>query len=104
MSNVVKFPVKPKSRIEGFLHCSKCSDETPEGWDVSDFSDYEVGLTKYGLEVWCNRHQEVVFYHNLLDVWTTVNLLKQIRGEEPMKIVEADRCQTDRLIHTIYFF
>ena len=100
MSNVITFPTKSEPKIEGYIHCKKCRENQPDNMSISEYSDYDVGLTEYGIEIWCNRHNESVMYFNLMDIWEIQNILKNVRGEIPMPIIEADLSKTDRLIHT----
>jgi hypothetical protein len=87
--NVIEFPKKSEPEIKGYFHCAKCTEEVPSDMSISEYSDYDVGFTSYGIEVWCNRHNERVFYFDLTDIWETLNLLKNIRGEEPMPIFKV---------------
>ena len=88
-NNVIEFPKKSEPEIKAYFHCGKCSEEVPSDMSISEYSDYAVGFTSYGIEVWCNRHNERVFYFNLTDIWGTLNLLKNVRGEEPMPIFKV---------------
>ena len=73
--NVIEFPKKSEPEIKGYFHCAKCTEEVPSDMSISEYSDYDVGFTSYGIEVWCNRHNERVFYFDLTDIWETLNLL-----------------------------
>lgn len=49
-----------ENEIDGYLHCSLCLDEWKSGArDVApaDFCRLNVGWTRRGLQVWCQRHQ-----------------------------------------------
>jgi len=89
-NNIIEFPKKSEPKIEGYFHCAKCGDEVPSNMSISEYSDNDVGFTPYGIEVWCNRHNERVFYFNLTDIWSTLNLLKDVRGEVPMPILKVE--------------
>jgi hypothetical protein len=39
-----------------FFHCDLYLKEKPTDISPADFSRLEVGFTKIGLQVWCNRH------------------------------------------------
>lgn len=60
MSNVIEIKpnLKPEeNNILMYLHCGLCLDEIPEGISPMDWSKSQVGWTKEGLQVWCNRHE-----------------------------------------------
>lgn len=40
-----------------FLHCGKCLNELPDGVSPKEFSQIQVGWSKEGVQVWCNRHE-----------------------------------------------
>jgi len=43
--------------ITTFIHCSKCLDYVPKGMSPAEWADISVGLTTWGLQVWCRRHR-----------------------------------------------
>lgn len=51
------------NNIVAYLHCSKCLEEMkadPEleaALSPKEYSKVQVGWTKQGLQVWCNRHE-----------------------------------------------
>ena len=44
------------NQIEMYLHCGKCLDELPSNITPRDWSMVQVGWTKQGIQIWCNRH------------------------------------------------
>ena len=40
-----------------FFHCSKCIKSIPKGMSPRKWARLEVGWTKKGLQVWCQRHE-----------------------------------------------
>ena len=46
------------NNIELYLHCGQCLKEWKKGSTLSprDYARTQVGWTKKGLQVWCNRH------------------------------------------------
>ena len=45
-----------------YLHCGKCMHEIPGGLEAPtiaprDWADLSVGWTRWGLQIWCNRHE-----------------------------------------------
>ena len=43
-------------QIESYIHCALCMKEIPEGESPQSYARYEIGWTKQGLQVWCDRH------------------------------------------------
>jgi len=78
--NVVQFPTKDEPEIKQFFHCAKCLDELPDGLSPREYTNYEVGMTERGIQVWCKRHEMNVTYMNLTDFWTTMRRIHQVRG------------------------
>jgi len=50
------------NEIKGFMHCSKCLHEKPDGVSPADWARVNVGWTKLGLQVWCVRHDTNVVH------------------------------------------
>ena len=107
MSKMFDFPtvnldeMKGSERIKSYFHCEKCMNEKPDGVSPREYGNYEVGLTDYGLEVWCKRHDELVTYINLTNVWDVIDVLKTLRGEPKMPLFEVpDYDRPDTLIYT----
>lgn len=48
--------------IKHFLECRKCAESCPVGITLQEWQDVQVGLTSYGLQVWCVRHKCNVFH------------------------------------------
>ena len=44
--------------IVSYFHCKKCLVELPKGVSPAEWSSQDVGWTEYGIQVWCNRHNE----------------------------------------------
>ena len=52
-----------------YMHCGKCIDEIPGGLEApsvspQDWADLSVGWTRWGFQVWCNRHKCNVVHVN----------------------------------------
>ena len=47
------------NKIDSYLHCKRCVDEVGhiEGESPESYSNYSVGWTEIGLQVWCDRHE-----------------------------------------------
>ncbi len=50
--------------IERYIHCSMCLDTVPTGQSPQEWSRYEVGLTKWGIQIWCARHKCNIMHIN----------------------------------------
>jgi hypothetical protein len=48
--------------IKHFLECKRCAESCPVGMSLQEWADIQVGLTAYGLQVWCVRHKCNVFH------------------------------------------
>lgn len=44
-------------QIKHVLECKRCTESCPAGTPLQDYVRVSVGLTPYGLQVWCARHQ-----------------------------------------------
>jgi len=44
------------NEISTFLHCSLCMFELPEGVSPRSYTNYDIGYTDIGLQIWCKRH------------------------------------------------
>ncbi len=58
-------PVEPAptdNSIQLFFHCAKCLANKPDGFAPQDWSDLAVGWSRWGVQVWCKRHQESVVH------------------------------------------
>ena len=49
-------------RIVRYLHCGKCLEALPYDMSPAEYGDLEVGWTKYGIQVYCNRHKANVIH------------------------------------------
>jgi len=47
---------KTKEQIVRYFHCSKCIDEIPYEESPATWARLNVGFTKQGMQVWCQRH------------------------------------------------
>lgn len=58
--DVVSRDIPNTNEITTFLHCSRCFDALQGGAapDLSprEFTEFEVGFTELGLQIWCRRH------------------------------------------------
>ena len=48
--------ISNQNSIKRFFHCSRCTQEMPDGESPSSWADLEVGWTVRGFQVWCKRH------------------------------------------------
>lgn len=46
--------------IKSYLHCRHCLEEIPEDQSPATWARLNVGWTKKGLQVWCDRHNQNV--------------------------------------------
>ena len=42
--------------ISSHIHCGRCLKELPAGKSPIEYQTVAVGFTKYGIQVWCKRH------------------------------------------------
>lgn len=54
-------------QITGFFHCSRCIKEMPDGVSPMEWSKTQTGLTRLGVQVWCNRHDVNVVHIRFTD-------------------------------------
>ena len=91
----------PYQRGKRFLHCKTCMAEKPPNVSPAEYGRYNIGFTEYGIEIWCMRHEHIVGFFNLYDIWSTVDLLKNIQGVPAMPVIEVDKESIDGpLIYT----
>jgi len=50
------------SSIISFFSCKDCLEERPDGTSPAEFSDFSVGWTKQGFQVWCDRHKQNIIH------------------------------------------
>ncbi len=48
--------------IISHIHCTKCLKEIPPDMSPVEFQDIAAGFTKYGIQVWCNRHNSNIMH------------------------------------------
>lgn len=61
---VQRKPLVMKNLIKAFFHCKKCIEEIPPNTSPREWAQLEVGWTRYGVQVWCKRHElEVEHFH-----------------------------------------
>lgn len=81
-------------KIEMYLHCGKCIKEIPNGVTPREYTNYEVGWTKQGLQVWCKRHEcNVVHIHfegQKHPANTRIKADKEEKKEPHLKLVKDD--------------
>jgi hypothetical protein len=55
-----KPPLDTSNQIDTYLHCALCVHDVIEGrapgQSPASYSNYVVGWTPRGLQMWCNRH------------------------------------------------
>lgn len=57
---------KEKLQIEMFWHCKKCLNEVKKlNQSPQEYQQISVGITKKGIQVWCNRHNHNVIHLDL---------------------------------------
>ena len=42
--------------ISSHIHCGRCMEELPVGKSPVEYQNISVGFTRYGIQVWCKRH------------------------------------------------
>lgn len=67
MSKTDQMRVGAERAIGSFFHCAKCMGEIPQGISPKEWSRLEVGLTKFGLQVFCIRHNCNVVHIDFCD-------------------------------------
>ena len=45
------------NEIQVFFHCRQCLLELPPGMSPREWVRHQVGFTRWGLQVWCARHE-----------------------------------------------
>ena len=48
--------------IKHDIDCRKCAESCPVGMTLQEWADVRVGLTSYGLQVWCHKHKCNIFH------------------------------------------
>lgn len=43
-----------------FLHCARCLEERPEDQSPAEWARLNIGMTKQGIQIWCERHHSSV--------------------------------------------
>ena len=53
-----------EENIEMYIHCELCIEENKDNGDESpqEWSNYDVGWTKQGLQIWCWKHNANVLH------------------------------------------
>lgn len=58
MIQIVKRSNIPNTfEIKQVFECKRCAETCPVGILLNDYQRITVGLTPYGFQVWCTRHQ-----------------------------------------------
>ena len=55
-----------KNQIKAYFHCKECMGEIPDDESPMTWQWIQVGYTKKGLQVWCNRHQKNIIHLDFL--------------------------------------
>lgn len=62
LQNVHKSDLPNTFQIKHILECKRCVETCPHGTLLQDYLRVTIGLTPYGLQVWCVRHQANVIH------------------------------------------
>lgn len=62
LKSVPKSDLPNTFQIKHVLECKRCVDTCPQGTLLPDYMRVTIGLTPYGLQVWCVRHQANVIH------------------------------------------
>lgn len=54
-----------KPEITAYFHCKLCIKELPAGTSPAEYQKIQCGLTSYGFQVWCKRHDVSVAHFKL---------------------------------------
>lgn len=54
---------EPENMITAYCHCSRCMGMKPQGMSPRDWASLEVGLTLFGIQIWCRRCDKNVAYY-----------------------------------------
>ena len=65
--------------IKNDLYCNTCAESCPVGMTLQEWGDLRVGLTSYGVQIWCNRHKVNVMHFDFRGARVTVNATKENR-------------------------
>ena len=61
MNTKPTLPVEALSlNIDSYVVCSKCAEEVAHikpKISLQDYASVDIGFTRWGLQVWCRRHQ-----------------------------------------------
>jgi hypothetical protein len=72
-----------------FLHCKRCMDELMNNDAIElsprDYAQLEIGMTKWGFQVWCKRHECNVMHVDYEGAVHPANLDRI--GPDPLKVV-----------------
>lgn len=58
-------PIEASNMIKAYMHCGKCLEEKPADQSPKEWARIQVGFTKRGIQVWCNRHEINVMHMDL---------------------------------------
>ena len=59
MSEIIEvdFSAVPNTnQISSYVHCGLCLEERPADIAPKDWAQLDVGYTRWGIQVWCKRH------------------------------------------------
>lgn len=65
--------------IKNDLDCRQCAESCPVGMAMQEWSDLRVGLTAYGVQIWCVRHKANVAHFDFRGQRVLVNARKENR-------------------------
>lgn len=63
--------------INHFLECRACAESCPIGMTLNDYQRVSVGLTNYGVQIWCTRHRANIIHFDFRGSRVQVNATKQ---------------------------
>lgn len=59
---VGRIPATGQNWISSYLHCLQCLNELPPGESPRSYQKIQAGFTKYGIQVWCVRHESNIMH------------------------------------------
>ena len=79
--------------IGAYMHCRRCLSERPAGESPNSYARLAVGMTKEGLQIWCNRHECNVMHVHFQGIRHPANMTAPQTAEE---VADLSARMTDR--------
>ena len=79
--------------IGAYMHCRRCLSERPADESPNSYARLAVGMTKEGLQIWCNRHECNVMHVHFQGIRHPANMTAPQTAEE---VADLSARMTDR--------